>query len=118
MIPKNIQREKKGRILYFFPTRILLLSLFECRSSITDASGWRTVMEGLKGITSITSLNDVGYFGELVRGGQTNIDLKKQDLKTKEAVFAVAYLLPSSHDSLLALDLRYERKNFAAPGLK
>ena len=69
--------------------------------------GWGHIIDGLEGVTSITSLNDVEGLGHLFRGGQEQLDLCNKDLVENEAVVPVAILLLRSEATLVTLDLRY-----------
>ena len=68
--------------------------------------GWRSIIDGLEGLTSITSLNDVEGLGHLFRGGQEELDLCNKNLAENEAVVPVAMLLRRSEATLVSLDLR------------
>ena len=62
-------------------------------------------MDGLVGITSVTSLNGVDGLGVLFQGGQAEVNLEGK-LVGKEAAVAVARLLLRSEQTLTKLDLR------------
>ena len=70
--------------------------------------GWKAVMKGLQSINSIQSLNGVD---ELFVSERKEINLKNKGLKDKEAVVAVACLLPRSEKTLNTIDLRCFRSN-------
>ena len=71
-------------------------------------------MDNLAAVTGITSLNDVLALGELFRGDQFAVDLNHARLVEKEAVVAVAWLLPRSASTLTKLDLRSSVRNAKA----
>jgi hypothetical protein len=76
------------------------------RNNYLDADDWHQIMDGLEAVTSITSLNGLDGFGRLFAGGQTQLQLQKEQLVSSEAVVAVARLLGRSRTTLTRLDLR------------
>jgi hypothetical protein len=76
------------------------------RNNDFGIDGWKSIMDGLARVTSVTSLNDVHGVKTLFRGGCEEIDLSEKKLGVKEAVPAVAWLLQRSRGTLTKLDLR------------
>jgi hypothetical protein len=83
-----------------------LISLPGGRKCCLDADDWHQIMDGLEAVTSITSLNGLDGFGRLFAGGQTQLQLQKKRLVSREALVAVARLLGRSRATLTRLDLR------------
>ena len=75
------------------------------RQNGLGAAGWHAVMDGLAGVTSITSFNGMEGRGGLFKGGQAEVGLDGV-LRGKEAAVAVARLLPRSEKTLTRLMLR------------
>jgi hypothetical protein len=71
-----------------------------------DAAAWHQVMDGLKAVTSVRSLNGLEGVRGLFAGSQTDVQLGGKGLAEKEAVVAVARLLARSGATLTRLDLR------------
>jgi hypothetical protein len=77
-----------------------------CRHNNIDTAGWRSVMDGLESVKSITRLNGLDLGRGLFAGAQSAIDLGNKNLREHQALDAVARLLTRSKGTLTSLDLR------------
>ena len=75
------------------------------RGNGLDAAGWDAIMDGLAGATGITALNGVKGLEKLFRGGQAEVDLRRQWSRGEAATAAIGRLLRRSEATLRKLSL-------------